>query len=50
MASCTLQFGSNVTKIIFQGKHCNYVIAVGGCAMFFEAIHIIEYPYATHVI
>jgi hypothetical protein len=45
----TLQFWSNLTKIIFQGKHFNYFIVVGG-AMFFEAIYIIVYPYATHVI
>jgi hypothetical protein len=49
LASCTLQFWSNLTKIIFQGKHFNYFIVVGG-AMFFEVIHIIVYPYATHVI
>ena len=30
LASCTLQFGSNLTKIIFQGKHFNYFIVVGG--------------------
>ena len=29
LASCTLQFGSNLTKIIFQGKHFNYFIVVG---------------------
>jgi hypothetical protein len=29
LASCTLQFSSNLTKIIFQGKHFNYFI-VGG--------------------
>ena len=28
--SCTLQFGSNLTKMIFQGKHFNYFIVVGG--------------------
>jgi hypothetical protein len=27
---CTPQFGSNLTKIIFQGKHFNYFIVVGG--------------------
>jgi hypothetical protein len=30
LASCTLQFGSNLTKIIFQGNHFNYFIVVGG--------------------
>ena len=30
LASCTLQFGSNLTKIIFQGKHFIYFIVVGG--------------------
>ena len=30
LASCTLQFCSNLTKIIFQGKHFNYFIVVGG--------------------
>ena len=30
LASCTLQFGSNLTKIIFQGKHFNYFIVVSG--------------------
>ena len=30
LASCTLQFGSNLTKIIFQGKHFNYFIVMGG--------------------
>jgi hypothetical protein len=30
LASCTLQFGSNLTKIIFQGKNFNYFIVVGG--------------------
>jgi hypothetical protein len=30
LASCMLQFGSNLTKIIFQGKHLNYFIVVGG--------------------
>ena len=30
LASCTLQFESNLTKIIFQGKHFNYFIVVGG--------------------
>ena len=30
LASCTLQFGSNLTKIIFQGKHFNHFIVVGG--------------------
>ena len=30
LASCTLQYGSNLTKIIFQGKHFNYFIVVGG--------------------
>ena len=30
LASCTLQFGSNLTKIIFQVKHFNYFIVVGG--------------------
>jgi hypothetical protein len=30
LASCTLQFGSKLTKIIFQGKHFNYFIVVGG--------------------
>ena len=30
LASCPLQFGSNLTKIIFQGKHFNYFIVVGG--------------------
>jgi hypothetical protein len=30
LASCTLQFGSNLTKIIFQCKHFNYFIVVGG--------------------
>jgi hypothetical protein len=39
----TLLFWSNLTKIIFQGKHFNYFIVVGG-AMFFEAIHIMVYP------
>jgi hypothetical protein len=39
LASCTLQFGSNLTKIIFQGKHFNYFIVVGGWRHFFEAIH-----------
>jgi hypothetical protein len=29
LASCTVQFGSNLTKIIFQGKHFNYCIVVG---------------------
>jgi hypothetical protein len=29
LASCTLQFGTNLTKIIFQGKHFNYCIVVG---------------------
>jgi hypothetical protein len=29
LASCTHQFGSNLTKIIFQGKHFNYFIVVG---------------------
>jgi hypothetical protein len=28
LASCTLQFGSNLTKIIFQVKHFNYFIVV----------------------
>jgi hypothetical protein len=50
LASCTLQFESNLTKIIFQGKHFNYFIVVGGWRHVFEAIHIIVYPYATHVI
>jgi hypothetical protein len=31
--------------MIFPGKHFNYFIVVGG-TMFFEAIHIIVYPYA----
>jgi hypothetical protein len=30
VASCTLQFGSNLTKIIFQSKHFNYFIVMGG--------------------
>ena len=30
LASCTLQFGSNSTRILFQGKHFNYFIVVGG--------------------
>ena len=30
LASCTLQFGSNLTKIIFQRKHFNYFIVMGG--------------------
>ena len=30
LASCMLQFGSNLTKTIFQGKHFNYFIVVGG--------------------
>jgi hypothetical protein len=30
LASCTLQFGSNLTKIIFQSKHFNYFIVMGG--------------------
>jgi hypothetical protein len=30
LASCTLQFWSNLTKIIFQGKHFNHFIVVGG--------------------
>ena len=30
LASCTLQFGSNLTKMIFQGKHFNYFIVVSG--------------------
>ena len=50
LASCTLQFGSNLTKIIFQSKHFNYFIVVGGWRHVFEAIHIIVYPYATHLI
>ena len=29
LASCTLQFWSNLTKIIFQGKHFDYFIVVG---------------------
>jgi hypothetical protein len=28
--TCTLQFWSNLTKIIIQGKHFNYFIVVGG--------------------
>jgi hypothetical protein len=35
LASCTLQFGSNLIKIIFQGKHFNYFIVVGGWRHFF---------------
>jgi hypothetical protein len=30
LASCMLQFGSNLTKIIFQGKHSNYFFVMGG--------------------
>jgi hypothetical protein len=28
LASCTLQFGSNLTKIIFQGKNFNMIIII----------------------
>jgi hypothetical protein len=35
LASCTLQFGSNLTKVIFQGKPFNYVIVVGGWRLVF---------------
>jgi hypothetical protein len=41
---------SNLTKIIFKGKHFNYFIVVCGWRHVFEAIHIIVYPYATHLI
>jgi hypothetical protein len=44
LASCMLQLWSNLTKIIFQIILLSWV----GGAMFFEAIHIIVFPYATH--
>jgi hypothetical protein len=38
---------TNLPKIIFQGKHFNYFIVLGG-AMVFESIHmIVLYPYVT---
>ena len=46
LASCTW---SNLTKIIFQGKHINYFIVVGG-AMYFEAIHIISLRYPRNIV
>jgi len=49
LASCTLQFWSNLIKIIFQGKHFNYFIVLGG-AMFFEAIHIISLRYTRNIV
>jgi hypothetical protein len=30
LTSCTLQFGSNLTKIIFHSKHFNYFIVLDG--------------------
>ena len=40
LASCTLQFGSNLTKIIFQGKNFNYFIVMGGwCHVFWSDTH-----------
>jgi hypothetical protein len=40
LASCTLQFGSNLTKIILQGKHFNYFIVVDGWHhVFWSDIH-----------
>ena len=37
LASCKLQFGSNLTKIILQGKHFNFFIVVDGwCHVFWN--------------
>jgi hypothetical protein len=39
---CTLQSGSNLTKIIFQGKHFNYFIVMGGLHhVFWSEQHLI---------
>ena len=35
LASCTLQFWSNLTKVIFQGNPFNYFIVVGGWRLVF---------------
>jgi hypothetical protein len=40
LTSCTLQFGSNLTKIIFHSKHFNYFIVLDGwCNVFWSDTH-----------
>ena len=51
LASCTLQFGSNLTKIIFQGKHFNYFIVVGGWRhVFWSDTHSISLRYTHNIV
>ena len=52
LASCMLQFGSNLTKIIFQGKHFNYFIVVGGWHHVFwsDAHYSISLHYTRNIV
>ena len=52
LASCKLQFWSNLTKILFQGKHFNYFIVVGGAMFFFwnDTHYVISLRYTRNIV